>query len=95
MSKRNMISYRVWHIPQVPGQPFHAQFTLPRHESVVPRAKEIMKILADYDLFQYENKIKPDYANAQGLEIFEDGEWVEWSNEDGEDIGDIIRREGR
>ena len=42
----------------------------------------------DYDLFQYENNIKPDYCNASGLEYFdeEEQEWCEWYDDDGLDI---------
>lgn len=32
----------------------------------------LLDILADYDLFQYENKIKPDFANTGWLERYED-----------------------
>ncbi len=32
------------------------------------------------------NKIKPDYSNAQGLEVFENGEWSEWEDNYGFDI---------
>lgn len=86
--------FRVWHIPQVPGKPFHVELDpQPPRPALVRDAKRILSILADYDLFQYEHKIKPDYANAQGLEVFEDGEWVEWYNDDGEDIGVVMRRE--
>ncbi len=28
--------------------------------------------------------------NVMGLEVFEDGEWSEWYNEDGQGIDDII-----
>lgn len=83
-------SLRVWHIPQVPGKPFYVP--IDRAQPLpITRAMEILKILAQYDLFQYENKIKPDYANAQGLEVYEDGEWMEWNNEDGGDIADLMR----
>jgi hypothetical protein len=85
--------FRVWHIPQVPGKPFHVDLNHVLREDAPEEAKRILRLLADYDLFQLENKIKPDYANAQGLEIFEDGEWIEWDNEDGEDITEIMRRE--
>ena len=40
-----------------------------------------MDVLADYDKFQFENNIKPDYSNAGGLEIFENGEWPDWYDE--------------
>lgn len=78
---------RVWWIPQVPGKPFH----VPVQD--VAQAKLIMQTLARYDLFQYENRIKPDYANMGGLEVFEDGEWCEWNNDEGDDIGEVMRQE--
>lgn len=71
---------RVWHIPQVPGPAFRQ-----RVESLT-EARVVLMALATYDEFQFKNKIKPDYANAQGLEVFEDGEWVEWSDEAGNSI---------
>ena len=76
-------SLRVWHIPQIPGKPFHVAVATPREGALLLRA------LADYDIFQFENRIKPDYANAQGLEVYEGGEWLEWENPDGGEIGDV------
>lgn len=73
---------RAWHIPQVPGPVFRVPAATPREAALLLRA------LADYDLFQYENRIKPDYANAQGLEVYEDGEWCEWVDEQGDDVGE-------
>ncbi|MFZ2992403.1 MAG: hypothetical protein WA061_01695 [Microgenomates group bacterium] len=75
-------SLRVWHIPQLPGNSFHVDVKTPEE------AVKILNILGEYDSFQYEENIKPDYSNAGGLEIFEDGEWVEWYNDDG-DIDDF------
>ena len=57
---------RVWHIPQIPGQPFVVPV------SSFADGERVMDILAAYDLFQYENRIKPDYANASGIERYED-----------------------
>lgn len=74
---------RVWWIPQVPMKAFYVK---------VGSAKEgkfLMEALAQYDLFQFENKIKPDYSNAGGVQIFENGEWTEWENEDGESIDEV------
>ena len=65
-------SLRVWWIPQVPGKPFQIPV------ASVMEARKIMVVLADYDIFQFKNKIKPDYSNAGGLELFEKGEWSEW-----------------
>ena len=72
---------QVWHIPQVPGTSFDVSVASPAE------AVRIMAILADYDIFQFEQKIKPDYNSAQGLQVFEDGEWVDWyDHETGNDI---------
>lgn len=71
---------RVWWIPQVPGKPFYVPVA-DRDQAV-----KILTVLAEYDLFQLKHKIKPDYANAGGLQVLEDGEWVEWYDNDGNDI---------
>ena len=65
---------RVWWIPQIPSNPFHVAVDTPQE------AKKLLTVLADYDLFQFENKIKPDYSNAGGLEVYstQDHEWSEW-----------------
>ena len=73
---------RVWWIPQIPmNNSFYVEVKSPEE------AKKIMDVLAKYDEFQFNNKIKPDYSNASGLqELQEDGEWDEWYSEDGRDI---------
>lgn len=72
---------RVWWIPQVPGKPFHVSVASPKE------ARFVLAILGEYDLFQLANKIKPDYCNAGGLQVYVDDEgvpeWVEWDDEDG------------
>ena len=55
---------RVWHIPQVPMEPFYVAV------ASIEEGERICEVLADYDLFQYRNKIKPDYANAQGISVY-------------------------
>lgn len=81
---------RVWHIPQVPSHPFHVDVP------DVQTAVLVMTMLDDYDLFQFRNNIKPDYASAQGLQIWleelatevtDDG-WVDWFHDTGEDFWD-------
>ena len=71
---------RIWWIPQMPMQPFHVDV------ANVHEAKLLLDTLARYDTFQFEHNIKPDYSNAGGLEVFEDGEWCEWCDEEGADI---------
>lgn len=76
-------------------KPFHVQ--VPDLHS----AALVMDALSKYDLFQFNNRVKPDYCNAQGLEVYsrddEDGEfgpWIEWNCADGEDIAYHIRSGG-
>ena len=52
---------RVWHIPQVPMKAFHVE------TDSLQEAVKIKNALADYDLFQYENNVKGNYANANGF----------------------------
>ena len=78
---------RVWWIPQVPGRPFHVLV------SSVAEGVKIMDVLAAYDKFQFENRIKPDYCNVGGLTFRcldnDDGDndgWEDWYDpETGED----------
>ena len=51
----------------------------------VAEGVKVMDTLAKYDEFQYENKIKPDYANAGGLQMCDPEQpsegWVDWYDE--------------
>jgi hypothetical protein len=73
-------SLRVWWIPQIPMSPFFVEV------EDLKQAKLILNTLAKYDIFQFENRIKPDYANAGGLEVYRDGDWEEWEDEFGDNI---------
>ena len=75
---------KVWWIPQVPMKAF---------EVLVDNINEaglLLDTLADYDLFQFENKVKPDYCNAGGLMIWDDNmdpdengeKWVDWYDDE-------------
>ena len=91
MTEHKAGDLRVWHIPQIPGKPFHVGVDTPQE------AQRVLQVLAQYDIFQFENKIKTDYCNAGGLEVYEadSGEghpgWVEWSDpETGDDIDEWV-----
>jgi len=71
---------RVWHIPQIPMKPFYVNVKSLRE------AKLILDTLADYDKFQFENNVKPDYSNAAGLEVYENDEWCDWEDAEGRNI---------
>ena len=78
---------RVWWIPQIPmNDVFRVPVETPEQGAV------IIAVLAAYDLYQYEQRIKPDFSNAGGLEIFEDGEWCDWHSEEGEDLDEWMER---
>ena len=62
---------RVWYIPQVPMGPFH--WTVPD----LVTGREVINALYKFSYFEYKNRVKPDYADAGGIERFEDGEWCE------------------
>lgn len=76
------LKLRVWWIPQVPGKPFRVDVSSPAE------ARKILDVLAHYDLFQLEQRIKPDFCNAGGLEAFDqtgDGEWCDWFDPETDD----------
>lgn len=79
----NNLRFKVWHVPQVPMSPFEVEV------GDYVTAKLIQNTLAGYDLFQYENNIKPDYANASGISV-----WVpqeqEWWDVDDESLDEIV-----
>lgn len=75
---------KVWWIPQIPG----ASFEVP--VANLDEAKLLLRTLAAYDAFQFDNDIKPDYCNAGGLLTLEDGEWVDWEDEEGRDIDELM-----
>jgi hypothetical protein len=87
--EQKQLKLRVWWVPQVPGKPFIVEV------KDVEQAKFVMNMLADYDLFQYKNRIKPDYANAGGFQEFHEGTgtWEEWSDNKGRDINEILLEE--
>lgn len=70
---------RVWWVPQIPMKHFE------RDVRDLEQAKFLLETLADYDLFQFENRVKGDYCNTGGLVIFEYGEWLDWYDPDTDD----------
>lgn len=69
---------RIAHFPQIPCKPFYVDV------DSLEEAKKIMDTLAFYDLFQYENNIKPDYCNICTLEMWDETEkeWCSWYDEE-------------
>jgi Superinfection exclusion gene product 17 len=78
---------QVFWIPQVPMEPFI--YRVPTLEA----AKILCDALAQYDLFQYENKVKPDYTNAGGASWrhpeLTGGEWYDFDPMDDADYREV------
>lgn len=64
--------YQVWWIAQIPGP----AFIVPVANFV--EAKLVMDALANYDKWQYDHRIKPDYSNAGGLHEWDGEEFTDW-----------------
>ena len=74
---------QVWWVPQIPMKAFTVEI------DTVAEGVKLMSTLANYDIFQYENKVKPDYCNAGGINQWSedvDGEgtpgWESWYDEE-------------
>lgn len=74
---------RVWWMPQIGGETFTVLV------NSLAEAWISVNTLAAYDLFEHEQKIKPDYSNAGGVSVWEDGEWQDWEGEECETIDDM------
>lgn len=87
MNEPKIGALRAWHIPQVPGKLFYVGV------ETLQEAQRVLNVLVNYDLFQFKNRIKPDYCSASGLEEYaaNDGTgkpgWREWYDEE---TGDCI-----
>lgn len=75
---------RIAYIPQVPMQPFY------KRVATVEEAKLVAETLWTFSAFELANNIKLDYSDALDLEIFEDGEWVSWYDDKGNDFQDWL-----
>lgn len=103
MAKRTVVTQapkpgdlKVCWFPQVPCKAFEVPVKTPSEGAF------LMDVLARYDWFQLENRIKPDYSNAGVLRVYDagsDGEgnpgWVDWHDEEGNDPDDSPEIERR
>lgn len=83
--------FKIWWIPQI-GMKGKFEKTVSSPEE----GKKLCQILADYDIFQFNNKIKPDYCNTGGIiyshphSYLTAGEWEDFPN-DQDEITEIIK----
>lgn len=79
---------RVWWIPQVGA--INEAFYVPVQS--VEEGKKVLDMLATYDAFQLQNRIKPDYSNAGGLQVYnpEIADYEDWYLETEDDYFDDV-----
>jgi hypothetical protein len=73
----NIGDLKVWYVPQIPMEGF---------EVAVPdlrTAKLVLDALCAFSLFEFENRVKPDYADTGGVVRYEEGDdGPEWFDVD-------------
>jgi hypothetical protein len=74
----DVAKFKAWYIPQVPMKAFEVE------ASTAAKAQTVLNILTDFSIFEFENKVKPDYCDAGGV--------VEW-DEAAQEWFDIERGE--
>jgi hypothetical protein len=62
--------FRVWYAPQLTGPSFEIEV-----EDFL-EACRLLDTLYNFSLFEFENKLKPDYADLGGIQEW-DGEWLD------------------
>jgi hypothetical protein len=82
---------RVWYIPQVPMSAYEVD--VPSRK--LSEAVRIQDAIIGLSIFEYKNRVKPDYADAAGIVRYEsDGEGgFEWYELDEEEIAELIAAE--
>jgi uncharacterized short protein YbdD (DUF466 family) len=80
---------RVWYVAKVPMKPFHVPV------KTVTQAKMMLHILQDYDSHLEQAKLKPEWENSCGLEVYyAHSGWQEWHRaSDSYSILDIMLNE--
>ena len=65
--------FRIWWIPQIPMDSFYVPV------DSIQEGRKILEVLADYDIFQFEHNVKPDFSNAGGIQELTSGssEWYD------------------
>jgi len=60
---------KVWYIPQVPMKAFEVE-----RETTLAEARAALDLLIDFSTFEFENRVKPDYADAGGIAEWDEDE---------------------
>lgn len=82
----NNNKFRVWWVPRVHMASFFY------NTDSLSEALHMADMLAKYDLFQYENNVKPDYSNTGGVQMW-DEENQDWFDLDDYEIEYMLEEE--
>lgn len=73
--------FKAWYIPQIPGEAFEVEVDSPAE------GFKILDIISRFSLFEFENRVKPDYADAGGVVEWDESE-QDWWDVDEDEMGD-------
>ena len=72
-----MQKFRIWYIPQVPWRPFQ-EYADTKEEWI-----KLLQTVIKFSIFEFSERIKPDYSDASGMEYFyTDEQSIEYADEE-------------
>lgn len=70
------VKYRIWYIPQIPMDAFTKEV------EDLDTAKLLLNTIIDFSIFEYNHRVKPDYADASGIDRWDGEEWESLDEEE-------------
>jgi len=70
-----MAKFKMWYIPQVPMKPFEVEC------ETAEQAQDALDLITNFSIFEFENRVKPDYSDAGGVMVWESA-YEDWSDYD-------------
>ena len=73
-----MAKFKAWYIPQVPMKAFEVEC------ETAAQALDALDLITNFSIFEFENKVKPDYSDAGGVEEWDEAaqEWFDFEEEE-------------
>ena len=72
-----MSKFKAWYIPQVPMKAFEVE------RGSAAEALAALDLITDFSIFEFDNKVKPDYCDAGGVTVWDEAEqaWIDYDTE--------------
>lgn len=72
-----MARFKAWYIPQIPMTAFEVE------KPTASEAQAALDLITDFSIFEFENKVKPDYSDVGGVQEWDetDQEWIDYEPE--------------